>query len=238
VSLPVVILAGGLATRLRPLTEQVPKILVDVAGRPFAEHQVELLKRHGISKMVFCLGYLGEQVVDALGDGGRWQMTFRYVFDGPRLAGTGGALRRALPELGGAFFVTYGDSYLECDFEAIEASFRASGKAGLMTVLRNDDRWDRSNVELDRGRIVRYEKGPGDSKMHHIDYGLGILTPAALQPWQDDQQPFDLAVVYQRLITNGELAGYEVMQRFYEIGSPEGLEETRALLEARARATT
>src|SRR5580692_5387725 len=151
VSLPVAILAGGLATRLLPLTEQVPKILLDVAGRPFAEHQVELLKRHGLSKIVFCLGYLGERVVDALGDGERWQMTFRYVFDGPCLAGTGGALRRALPELGAAFFVMYGDSYLDCDFRAIEASFRASGKPGLMTVLRNDDRWDRSNVELDGG---------------------------------------------------------------------------------------
>jgi MurNAc alpha-1-phosphate uridylyltransferase len=238
VSLPVAILAGGLATRLRPLTEAVPKILLDVAGRPFAEHQVELLKHHGISKVVFCLGYLGELVVDALGDGERWQMTFRYVFDGPCLAGTGGALRRALPELGAAFFVMYGDSYLDCDFEAIETSFRASGKPGLMTVLRNDDRWDRSNVELDRGRIIRHDKGPGDSKMHHIDYGLGILTPEAFEPWRDDEQPFDLVAVYQRLITNGELAGYEVNERFYEIGSVEGLEETRALLEARLRART
>jgi MurNAc alpha-1-phosphate uridylyltransferase len=234
VSLPVAVLAGGLATRLRPLTEQVPKILLDVAGRPFAEHQVELLRHHGISKVVFCLGYLGEQVVDALGDGGRWQMTFRYVFDGPRLAGTGGALLRALPELGGPFFVMYGDSYLDCEFEIVEASFHASGKLGLMTVFRNDDRWDRSNVELDRGRIVRYDKRPGESNMHHIDYGLGILTPAALGPWHDDERPFDLAVVYQRLITSGELAGYEVNQRFYEIGSRDGLEETRALLEARS----
>jgi N-acetyl-alpha-D-muramate 1-phosphate uridylyltransferase len=237
-SLPVAILAGGLATRLLPLTEQVPKILLDVAGRPFAEHQVELLKRHGISRIVFCLGYLGERVVDALGDGERWQMRFRYVFDGPCLAGTGGALRRALPELGGAFFVTYGDSYLECDYQAIEASFRASGKSGLMTVLRNDDRWDRSNVELARGRIVRYDKRSGETGMHHIDYGLGVLTPAAFEPWQDDEQPFDLAVVYQRLITNRELAGFEVKERFYEIGSLEGLEETRALLAARSRATT
>jgi len=129
---------------------------------------------------------------------------------------------------------TYGDSYLECDYEAIEASFRASGKTGLMTVLRNDDRWDRSNVELDRGRIVRYDKRSGETGMHHIDYGLGILTPAAFEPWQDDEQPFDLAVVYQRLIMNRELAGFEVKERFYEIGSLEGLEETRALLAARS----
>jgi NDP-sugar pyrophosphorylase family protein len=229
-TLPVAILAGGLATRLRPHTDQVPKILIDVAGRPFAEHQVELLARNGVSRVVFCLGYLGEQVVAALGDGGRWQMPFAYVFDGPRLAGTGGAIRRALPLLGAAFFVMYGDSYLECDFRAIEAAFRASGKSGLMTVHRNEDRWDRSNVEFDAGEIRRYDKAHHDPAMHHIDYGLGILTPEAFEPWRQHDAPFDLADVYQRLIAQRALAGYDEPTRFYEIGSPEGLEETRAHL--------
>jgi MurNAc alpha-1-phosphate uridylyltransferase len=233
VSLPVAVLAGGLATRLQPLTERVPKILLDVAGRPFVEHQVELLKRNRVTSVVFCLGHLGEQVIAALGDGRRWHMTFRYVSDGPRLAGTGGALLRALPLLGPAFFVMYGDSYLECDFGAIEASFRASGKAGLMTVHRNDDRWDRSNVEFEDGRIIRYDKVQRDSPMHHIDYGLGVLTAEAFEPWTGHDEPFDLAAVYQALIAAGDLAGFEVPQRFYEIGSPEGLEETRALLASR-----
>ncbi len=237
-SLPVAVLAGGLATRLQPLTAQIPKILLDVAGRPFAEHQVELLKRNRLTSVVFCLGHLGEQVTEALGDGRRWQMAFRYVFDGPRLAGTGGALRRALPLLGQAFFVMYGDSYLDCDFGAVEACFRASHKAGLMAVYRNNDRWDRSNIQFEDGHIIRYDKVQRDGTMHHIDYGLGILTPGAFDPWAGHDGPFDLAAVYQHLLASDGLAGYEVRQRFYEIGSPEGLEETRALLAARQGTTT
>jgi NDP-sugar pyrophosphorylase family protein len=238
VSLPVAVLAGGLAMRLQPLTAQIPKILLEVAGRPFAEHQIELLKRNGVSTVVFCLGHLEEQVVAALGDGRRWQMTFRYVSDGAKLAGTGGVLRRALPLLGQAFFVMYGDSYLDCDFGAIEASFRASGKLGLMTVYRNDDRWDRSNVEYEDGHILRYDKINRDASMRYIDYGLGVLTPEAFAPWVGGAAPFDLAAVYQRLIASGGLAGYEVPHRFYEIGSLAGLEETRELLSARQRSFT
>jgi MurNAc alpha-1-phosphate uridylyltransferase len=238
VSLPVVILAGGLATRLRPLTERIPKILIDIAGRPFAEHQLELLRRAAISDVVYCLGYLGEQVADALADGSRWGMRFTYVFDGPRPLGTGGALMRALPHLtnmaspqGDPFFVMYGDSYLECDMSAVERSFRSSGKSGLMTVFRNENQWDRSNVTFDRGRIVRYNKA-ADATMHHIDYGLGVLTPEAFAPWAGTEEAFDLALVYQRLIDGNALAGFEVERRFYEIGSLEGLEELRVKLQA------
>lgn len=237
-SLPVAVLAGGLATRLQSLTAQIPKILLEVAGRPFAEHQIELLERNGVSTVVFCLGHLEEQVVAALGDGRRWQMTFGYVSDGAKLAGTGGALRRALPLLGQAFFVMYGDSYLDCDFGAIEAFFRASGKLGLMTVYRNDDRWDRSNVEYEDGHIVRYDKINRDAAMRYIDYGLGVLTAEAFAPWAGDDAPLDLAAVYQRLIASGGLAGYEVPHRFYEIGSLEGLDATRELLSARQRPVT
>lgn len=235
-TLPVAVLAGGLATRLRPLTEQIPKILLDIDGRPFAVHQLELLRRASVSHVVYCLGYLGEQVAAALGDGSEWHMTFTYVYDGPRPLGTGGALRLALPHLGSAFFVTYGDSYLTCDFNAVERRFHESGKRGLMTVFRNDDRWDRSNVAYEQGRIVRYDKTDDDGSMRYIDYGLGILTPEAFAPWLDVTEPFDLSAVYRRLIDHDGLAGCEVHERFYEIGSVEGLEETRALLASRGRA--
>jgi NDP-sugar pyrophosphorylase family protein len=248
-SLPVAILAGGLATRLRPLTERVPKILLDINGRPFAEYQIELLRRAGITRVVYCLGYLGEQVADALGSGARWQMTFSYVFDGPRPLGTGGAIRCALPQLGSAFFVMYGDSYLECDFGSIERAFRASGKSGLMTVFKNDNQWDRSNVTFDRGHIVRYDKTGSDPAMRHIDYGLAVLTPEAFDGVAQADfstsadsaesgpaaELLDLATVYQRLIERDELAGYEVSDRFYEIGSLEGLEDLRAKLESQTR---
>jgi NDP-sugar pyrophosphorylase family protein len=229
-SLPVAILAGGLATRLRPMTEQIPKSLLEIAGRPFAEHQLELLQRHGLTNIVWCVGYLGEQIRDALGSGRRWSLQLQYAFDGQRLLGTGGALRRALPLLGEAFLVLYGDSYLECDYGAIGQAFVESDQLGLMTVLRNDNAWDRSNVEFTNGQIVRYDKRTQTSEMHHIDYGLGALRAVAFDAYPLDQ-PLDLETVYQDLLAAKQLIGYEVSGRFYEIGSPRGLEETRQYLE-------
>ena len=240
-SLPVVVLAGGLATRLGPLTEATPKSLLDVAGRPFVEHQMDLLARHGLRDVVFCIGHHGDQVANALGDGSRWGMHFRFVPDGLRLLGTGGAIRAVLPLVGPAFFVLYGDSYLDCDYAAIERTFREGTAAGLMTVYRNDNRFDRSNVQFEHGRILVYDKQHRTAAMRHIDYGLGVLTPRAFEPWSPGSKDpgrrsdgFDLAVVYQHLVARGELLGYEVATRFYEIGSREGLEETRAVLAARA----
>lgn len=228
-SLPVAILAGGLATRLHPVTTTVPKALVEVAGRPFAEHQLDWLRSQGIERVVFCVAHLGEMIRDALGNGSRWNLRIDYVFDGGTLLGTAGALKRALPVLGEAFFVLYGDSLLTCDLPAIERAFRASGRAGLMAVFRNDDKWDRSNVLFQEGRLLRYDKVNRTPEMHHIDYGVGVLTDRALAPVPSDR-PFDLAAVYQRLLAEGDLAGVETTDRFYEIGSPEGLEETRAFL--------
>ncbi len=228
-TLPVAILAGGLATRLGPLTAARPKSLLDVAGQPFAVHQLELLRRHGLREVVFCLGHLGEQVEAALGDGAAWGLRLRYSYDGPRLLGTGGALRRALPLLGEAFFVLYGDSYLDCDYAAVAAAFRASGALGLMTVFRNDGQWDRSNVHFAEGRIWRYDKHSQTPAMRHIDYGLGALRAEAFAAYPPDE-PLDLASIYQDLLGRGQLAAYEVTQRFYEIGSAAGLEETRRFL--------
>ena len=228
-SLPVAILAGGLATRLRPITERIPKSLVDVAGQPFAVHQIELLRRHGIANITFLVGHLGEMIGATLGDGSRWGVRLRYIFDGPHALGTGGAVRRALPELGEPFFVLYGDSYLECDYAAVEQSFLTSGRSGLMTVCRNDDRWDRSNVLFADGRIVRYDKQHRTPEMRHIDYGLGAFRHSAFAGRGDDEA-FDLAALYQNLLARDDLDGYEVPTRFYEIGSPAGLEETREYL--------
>ena len=230
--LPVAILAGGLAARLRPITETIPKALVEVAGRPFAEHQVEWLRAQGIERIVFLVGYRGEMVSEALGVGARWGLSIEYVFDGPTLLGTGGALRRARDVLGDAFFVMYGDSYLDCDLRAIERAFRASGQPALMTVFGNANRWEASNVLFENGRIVRYDKRHRTPDMQHIDYGLGIVSAMALEPYPPGE-PFDLATVYQDLANQGRLAAYEVTSRFYEIGSPDGLEETREYLASR-----
>ena len=228
-TLPVAILAGGLATRLWPMTETIPKSLVDVAGKPFAVHQLELLKRAGVKEIVYCIGYLGEKVRDELGDGSRYGLRISYSEDGPRPLGTGGAVRRAVPLLGPAFFILYGDAYLRCDYAAVEEAFRASGRKGLMTVLRNEDRWDRSNVVFEEGRILRYDKKDRDARMKYIDYGLGVLSAGVLEQYPGNES-LDLATVYQDLLGAGELTGFEVTERFYEVGSAAGLEEARAFL--------
>lgn len=225
-SLPVAILAGGLAKRLRPLTGRMPKSLIEVAGQPFIVHQLNLLRRNGLKDVVLCVGHLGEQIQKEVGDGARWGLRVTYAFDGPELLGTGGALRHALPELGDAFFVMYGDSYLDCDYLAIEKMFRKISRLGLMTVLENMDQWDKSNIVFENGRIMHYDKKNLLPEMKHVDYGLGILRAAALKDYPPDR-PFDLEQVYQDLLARGQLAGFEVKERFYEIGSPEGLEETR-----------
>lgn len=234
-SLPVAILAGGLATRLQPLTERIPKSLIEVAGKPFAVHQLELLRQHGLTQVVFCVGHLGDQVQAALGDGRRWDMNLQYVFDGPKLLGTGGALRRALPLLGEAFLVMYGDSYLECDYAAVERAFRASGKLGLMTVFHNANRWGCSNVLFAEGRILCYDKRHPTPDMQHIDYGLGAFHAPVFHAYPEGQ-PLDLATVYQDLIARDQLAGFEVTQRFYEIGSLAGLEEIQRYLSQKRNA--
>lgn len=222
---PVAILAGGLATRLRPITEKVPKALIEVAGRPFISRQLDYLRGQGVMRVVLCTGYLGEQVEAAVGDGSRYGLDVRYSPDGPTLLGTGGALKQALPLLGEQFFVLYGDSFLPCDFRQVQQSFVRSGQPALMTVLRNGDRWDKSNVLFRAGRIVEYNKRAPRPDMEYIDYGLGILTAAILDN-HPAGVPFDLAEIYHQLSLAGDLAGHEVLERFYEIGSHEGLKET------------
>lgn len=222
-TLPIAILAGGLATRMRPLTERVPKVLLDVAGRPFAEHQLRLLRDAGITDVVFCVGHLGELVEQTLGDGSRFGLSIRYSYDGDQLRGTGGALIRALPLLGDAFLIMYGDSYLDCDYAAVARTFLDSGKLGLMAVIRNEGRWDKSNVLFENGRIIRYDKKNRTPDMLYIDYGLGALRAEALAGHPDGA--LDLADVYHALSMRDELAGYEMHDRFYEIGSPKGLQE-------------
>lgn len=227
---PVAILAGGLSTRMRPVTEQLPKALLEVAGKPFAVHQIELLRRNGVAELVFCVGHLGSQIVDAIGDGTGFGVRISYSFDGPELLGTGGALVHARPYLGERFFVLYGDAYLDCDYAAVAARFDESRTPALMTVFRNADRWDRSNVEFRNGRIVAYDKAKPTRAMEYIDYGLGMLRGAVLERYAPGQF-LDLATVYRDLVAERELAGFEVNSRFYEVGSPAGLEETHRFLE-------
>lgn len=227
--LPVAILAGGLATRLRPLTETVPKALLRVHSEPFLAHQLRLLRRNGITRAVLCVGYRGGQIREFAGDGRAFGMRLEYSDDGPGLLGTAGALKKALPLLGDAFFTLYGDSYLPCDYGAVEQAFLDSGKAGLMTVYRNEGRWDSSNVEFAEGSIRAYDKANRTPAMRYIDYGLGVYRRQPFDALPAGER-VDLATVCQGLLHQAELAGYEIPTRFYEIGSPEGIRELEEFL--------
>jgi NDP-sugar pyrophosphorylase family protein len=236
--LTVAILAGGLATRLRPLTETVPKSLLEVNGEPFAAHQLRLLQSKGIRRVVFCVGHLGELVQRAIGNGAALGLQVDYSFDGPVLLGTAGAVRNALPKLGDSFFVMYGDSYLPCDYGAIARKFetssmRSRGVLGMMTVFRNEGKWDTSNVEFEAGKILAYSKTNRTPRMHYIDYGLGVFRTEAFQSLPAGETS-DLTELYADLLRRKQLAAYEVRERFYQIGSPAGLQETAEFLATRA----
>ncbi len=228
------LLAGGLATRMRPATLGTAKSMLAVGGEPFVGHQLRMLATQGIRDLVVCCGYLEEQLRAYVGDGARWGMRVRYSPDGAAPLGTGGALRKALPMLGERFMVMYGDSYLPTDFAAVWAAFTRSGVEGLMTVYPNADRWDASNVQFEQGRIVSYSKRERSAAMRHIDYGLSCFRAGAFADWPEGAR-FDLADVMADLLGRSRLAGFEVRERFYEIGSPAGLAETDALLRVEAR---
>ncbi len=221
-----------MATRLRPITETIPKLLVEVAGEPFFSHQIRLLKAAGLNHVVLCVGYLGEKIVELYGDGSKWDMKIEYAFDGPKLLGTGGALIAALPQLGDAFYVLYGDSYLPIDYRAVGDFFQESGQLGLMTVYENQGQYDTSNVWFEQGKIKVYDKKARLPQMRHIDYGLGVFRAAAFDGFPRDAV-VDLAEVQKSLVSRDQLVGYEIKQRFYEIGSHEGLQELDTLLCAR-----
>jgi len=235
--LTVAILAGGLATRLRPATETVPKSLLDVNGEPFAVHQLRLLQSKGIRRVVLCVGHLGEMVQRAIGDGSALLgLQVDYSFDGAALLGTAGAIRNALPKLGESFFVMYGDSYLPCDYAAIARSFESAGVLGMMTVFRNEGKWDTSNVEFEgggseAGKILAYSKTNRTSRMRYIDYGLGVFRSEAFQSLPLGKT-YDLAELYADLLQRKQLGAFEVRERFYEIGSPTGLRETAEFMAA------
>lgn len=227
--LPVAILAGGLATRLRPMTDRVPKALLRVAGRPFILHQLELLKHQGIDNVVLCVGHLGEQVEALVGDGRNIGLAIRYSFDGMELLGTGGALKKALPMLGDDFFVLNGDSYLPCSFARIQSAYESARRPALMTVLRNDCRWDKSNILFRDGELIEYDKSSTRFDMRHIDFGLSVLSKRVFSQYCESTL-IDLADICRELSRNGQVAAVEVSERFYEIGSPQGIRDTEEFL--------
>lgn len=227
--LPIVILAGGLGTRLGSLTENTPKCLLKVNNKPFIELQLELLREAGYSNVFLCLSHHAEKVVAQIGNGKRFGINIEYSFDGSSQLGTGGAIRKVLPKLGPEFAVIYGDSYLPIDYKTVEDAFLESGAPGLMTVFENRNKHDVSNAEFFDNRVRIYSKNPSEA-MSHIDYGLSYLRSEVFESYEIDK-PFDLAVLLSRLSIDGKLAGFEVFKRFFEIGSAEGIEELSLYLE-------
>ncbi|HEY4884480.1 MAG TPA: nucleotidyltransferase family protein [Myxococcales bacterium] len=229
----VVILAGGLGTRLGPLTADLPKPLVPVNGTPFLAHVFALLEEHGLTRILVLHGYQGHKLEDAFGNGSQLGIELSYRHDGPRLLGTGGALRNALDLLDRELLVLYGDTYLDIDYRAVVSAFRDGGKPALMTVLRNQGQWDTSNVIFRDGKLLGYDKHHRVPEMDYIDYGLACLRRDVVEELPANQVS-DLAHLYSRLVREGRMAGFEVSRRFYEIGTPQGLVETERYLASRA----
>jgi NDP-sugar pyrophosphorylase family protein len=233
------ILAGGLATRMRPLTETIPKALIPVGGRPFIEHQLDWLAAHGVTDVVLSVGYLGERLREHVGDGAAFGLRVRTIDEGPDLRGTAGAVRLALDEgaLEERFLLTYGDSFLPIDFGGVFAAFVASGAPALMTVFRNQGRWDTSNVIFDGRMVTLYDKQrrtrPAED-FAFIDYGLSALERRVVAEAVPAGAKADLSELFHTLSLRGELAGFESAERFYEIGSPAGLEDFAQWLAQRA----
>lgn len=232
-----VILAGGLATRMRPLTDAIPKALIPAGGKPFVDHQFAHLAAHGVTDVVLSVGYRGDALRAHVGDGARFGLRVRVVDEGMDLRGTAGALRLALEQgaLEEAFLVTYGDSFLPVDFGAVFAAFRSAGKPALMTVFRNEGRWDTSNVIFDGRMVTLYDKQRRTRPVQDftfIDYGLSAMARSVVEADIPAAGRADLADVFFALSSRGDLAGLEVRERFYEIGSPAGLQDFERWLNA------
>ncbi len=225
-----VILAGGLGTRMADAHPGLPKSMITVAGRPFLELQLDLLRRGGVEEAVICVGHRAGRIEEHFGDGRSFGIRLVYSREEEGLLGTGGALRQALPLLRPEFLLLYGDSYLEVDCRSVFAYFSRVDGPVLMTVFRNRDRWVKSNAAFQNGRVTVYNKSSGSGGLEYVDYGLSVLSRTIVEEIPGGEFS-NLDRLYQRLAGEGRLAGLEVFRRFYEIGSPEGLAELRHHLE-------
>jgi len=229
-SVQCVILAGGLGSRMAAYTGGQSKHLIHVLGRPFAHYQLTWLAGHGISEVVYCLGHMGESIERYVGDGSNWGLRVRYVYDGEQLLATGGALRRAYEAkaLNRWFLVLYGDSFLPFDFQAFVEAFLSQVKPAMMAVYHNRQMYDKGNVRFENRQVNLYMKNAPDdilSTMNWIDYGVSALKREIIDREVPHGEVYDLSVLYNRLSKGGELAGFEVEERFYEVGSISGLKD-------------
>ncbi len=228
-----IILAGGIATRLGAVSEQTPKAMMAINDKPFIDYQLKLLAEQQVNEVVLSVAHLGRQIEDFVGNGSSYGISVKYVYDGPKRLGTGGAIKASLNTVPDCFGILYGDTYLDIEYSPIYKSFLKSGKKGLMTVLQNENSWDKSNVLFENGEIKIYDKHKPTAQMRHIDYGLSIMSKSCFGEYNDNEA-FDLSEVFERCIKRGDMAGFEVNKRFYEIGTPASLLETEEYLKTRS----
>ena len=225
----VLILAGGLGTRLKSISEGRPKAMMLVNGRPFIEYQLEQLAGFGMTDIVLCVGYGGNIIQDHVGDGSRWGVQARYSFENPdSLLGTGGALVNALPFMKEQFMTLYGDSYLPIDFVEVADQFERIGHPFLMTVYKNEGLWDSSNTRIEGDIVTYYNKKAQPGEADSIDYGLSAIKRSVIEAYAEEPLPLDMARIQSELVASKQMAGFLVKERFYEIGKPEGLFEFEA----------
>jgi NDP-sugar pyrophosphorylase family protein len=223
-TIPVAILAGGLAKRLKKNTFNKPKALIDIAGKPFISRQLSYLSNQNIKDIVICTAHLGNQIKDYVGDGSRYNLKVSYSDDGDKLLGTGGSLKKASRILGENFFILYGDSFLPINFSLVEKAYFRQKKPALMTVFKNNDHGDKSNVYF-KNKCVLYNKKNPQKNMNYIDYGLNVVKGSIFYNFPTNKM-FDLSDVFEDLSNKSLLAGLEIYDRFYEIGSINGLNDT------------
>lgn len=231
----VVVLMGGLGTRLKDYTKACPKSLVDVCGRPFFDYQLDLLTAWGFKDFLFLIGYRAEMIEEHYGDGSDRGISIKYSYDGEKLLGTGGAVRSAMKYLADDFLLIYGDSFMDIDYAETLYRYekgKAAGARALMTVLRNNNRFDKSNVVMDGERLVLYDKHNPTPEMDYIDYGVCMYERSLFEGFDEDEA-FDIAVIQHELSVKGQMTAQIVTKRFYEIGSPQSLAEFSAYVTKR-----
>ena len=216
----VVVLMGGLGTRLN---SPLPKSLQDIYNLPFFQYQLEIMIQAGFNKFVFCVGYGAKEIEDYFGDGSSFGITIQYSNDGEQLLGTGGAIKKALPLLKDQFIVIYGDSFMDVNYFAVILKFLYSNKPALMTIMHNNNQFDKSNIVYSNKKIISYNKKHPRITMHYIDYGISIFNKYLFT--QYNQDIFDLSDLQSHLADKQLLEAYEVYNRFYEIGTPNALKE-------------
>ena len=224
-----IILCGGLATRLGNLSKDTPKSMIKIEGKPFLEYQIEMLKKQSIKDIILCAGHLSEKIIEYFGDGKKFGVNIRYSHDDEKPLGPIGALKNAEPLLDDVFFIMYGDSYLFVDFKKVYSYFLEYEDLALMVAYKNFDKYDASNLAIKNGRIVACGKENKTKDMIYIDYGTSILRKKVLEI-VPKYTPYSTERFFSELVKKRELMAFETEERFYHIGNLKSLEEFRSYI--------